>query len=370
MNQALEGVLSRLGLRLDSCVPQKELYEARKAAAVPSLTFLLLLITSATIATLGLISNSTAVVIGAMIVAPLMDPILSLSCGIAMGDRRLIARSISLIFLGVGLVILTSFLVTNILGTNFVQSEVYARTMPNLIDLGIAIAAAIAGSYCAVRSRLSSTIAGVAVAVALVPPLCVTGIGLSLGGQAVAMFGRGVVAGLSNRISEGSFLLFLVNLIGIAFAAVIVFLLHGYGSIMRSGKSLLVAFALIGLIALPLSGPLRDFRLAHSLRTEFEFQKQQKINDLQGEGVDGMLWSYVRIVYSNFHINNNSGRLDLVLNVPRSLNKATLLDPLYDSVKDHARQLGLDDFDLDVNVITSDVFRYDDYKIEPTTPSS
>ena len=72
----------------------------------------------------------------------------------------------------------------------------------------IAIAAAVAGSFSMTRKQLSNSIAGVAIAVALVPPLYVSGIGLTLGSEMVAVFGRGTVAGLTNQIAEGSFLLF------------------------------------------------------------------------------------------------------------------------------------------------------------------
>ena len=74
------------------------------------------------------------------------------------------------------------------------------------------------------RKQLSNSIAGVAIAVALVPPLCVSGIGLTLGSEMVAVFGRGTVAGLTNQIAEGSFLLFLANLIGITVTSLVVFL--------------------------------------------------------------------------------------------------------------------------------------------------
>ena len=86
---------------LESRVPRTELYEARIASSKPSLGFFILLISSAVIATLGLISNSTAVVIGAMIVAPLMDPILSLAFGLAVSDGRLIRRSAVTVGFGV-----------------------------------------------------------------------------------------------------------------------------------------------------------------------------------------------------------------------------------------------------------------------------
>ena len=91
-----------------------------------------------------------------------------------------------------------------------------------MIDLGIAIAAAVAGSFSMTRKQLSNSIAGVAIAVALVPPLCVSGIGLTLGSEMVAVFGRGMVAGLTNQIAEGSFLLFLANLIGITVTSLVV----------------------------------------------------------------------------------------------------------------------------------------------------
>ena len=165
----------------------------------------MLLISSAVIATLGLISNSTAVVIGAMIVAPLMDPILSLAFGLAVIDGQLIRRSAVTVTLGVIAVVSTSAILSLLLGIGHVQSEITARTSPNLIDLGIAVAAAVAGSFSMTRERLSNSIAGVAIAVAPVPPLCVSGIGLTLGEDVVAVFGRRTVAGLTNQIAEGPF---------------------------------------------------------------------------------------------------------------------------------------------------------------------
>ena len=132
------------------------------------------------IASLGLISNSTAVVIGAMIVAPLMDPILSLAFGLAVSDGKLIRRSAVTIGFGVLAVIGTAALISLGLGISHVQSEIT---------------------------------------------------GLTLGSEMVAVFGRGTVAGLTNQIAEGSFLLFLANLIGITVTSLVVFLLQRYGSL-------------------------------------------------------------------------------------------------------------------------------------------
>ena len=113
-----------------------------------------------------------------MIVAPLMDTILSLAFGLAVSDGKLIRRSAVTIGFGVRAVIGTAALISLGLGISHVQSEITGRTSPNLIDLGIAIAAAVAGSFSMTRKQLSNSIAGVAIAVALVPPLCVSGIGL------------------------------------------------------------------------------------------------------------------------------------------------------------------------------------------------
>ena len=160
-------------LNLETQIPRNDLYKSRIASSRPTLGFFLLLICSAVIATLGLISNSTAVVIGAMIVAPLMDPILSLAFGLSIADNRLVKRSAITVIIGVLTVIGTATLLGWILDASEVNREIYSRTAPNLIDLGIAVAAAIAGSFTLTRDRLSNSIAGVAIAVALVPPLCV-----------------------------------------------------------------------------------------------------------------------------------------------------------------------------------------------------
>ena len=145
-------VLNRLSgqwqVNLQTRVSRTELYEKRIASSRPSLGFFVLLISSAVIATLGLISNSTAVVIGAMIIAPLMDPILSLAFGFAVSDDQLIRRSCVTVLFGVSTVIVTGALISACLDVTHVQSEILGRTTPNLIDLAIAVAAAVALCRC------------------------------------------------------------------------------------------------------------------------------------------------------------------------------------------------------------------------------
>ena len=133
----------------------------------------------------------------------------------------MIRRSAVTIGFGVLAVIGTAALISLGLGISHVQSEITGRTSPNLIDLGIAIAAAVAGSFSMTRKQLSNSIAGVAV------------------------FGRGTVAGLTNQIAEGSFLLFLANLIGITVTSLVVFLVQRYGSFRTCWRNLVVWLGLL-----------------------------------------------------------------------------------------------------------------------------
>ncbi len=358
LGDAFAQISGQWTLNLESRVPRIQLYEKRIASSKPSLGFFVLLISSSVIATLGLISNSTAVVIGAMIVAPLMDPILSLAFGISVADGRLMRRSFVTVTLGVVGVIATSALISMALGVTHIQSEITARTSPNLIDLGIAIAAAIAGSFSMTRERLSNSIAGVAIAVALVPPLCVSGIGLTMGSEVVAVFGRGTVAGLTNQITEGSFLLFLANLIGITVASLLVFLLQQYGSISRCWRNLLIWFGLLGVLCIPLSSALHDFSVRQHLDAEFRRFKSGQTSDFDIIKGNPVLWSKVRILYSNVRVVDNEATLDLVLNAPENALTTSVLDEVFKRIKSRAAEIDLDDIDVNISVIPNRVFRY------------
>jgi len=353
-------------VNLETKVPRVELYETRIASSKPSLGFFVLLISSAVIATLGLISNSTAVVIGAMIVSPLMDSILSLAFGLAVSDGQLIRRSAVTVTLGVTAVVSTSAIISLLLGIGHVQSEITARRSPNLIDLGIAVAAAVAGSFSMTRERLSNSIAGVAIAVALVPPLCVSGIGLTLGDDVVAVFGRGTVAGLTNQIAEGSFLLFLANLIGIAVASLVVFLLQQYGSVGRCWRNLVLWLGLLGLLCIPLSSSLHDFSVRQELDAEFGRIKAGQIKRLKMAQKNPRLWTRVRLMYSSVRVAENKASVDLVLNAPEDLLNQASIDTMQRNMLERSKALGLEDLDLNVSVIPNRVYRFN---IDPPAPS-
>ena len=355
LGQLLGSLSGHWAVHLESRVPRTELYEARIASSKPSLGFFILLISSAVIATLGLISNSTAVVIGAMIVAPLMDPILSLSFGLAVSDGRLIRRSAVTVGFGVLAVVGTASLISWGLGVSYVQLQITGRTSPNLIDLGIAIAAAVAGSFSMTRKQLSNSIAGVAIAVALVPPLCVSGIGLTLGSEMVAVFGRGTVAGLTNQIAEGSFLLFLANLIGITVTSLVVFLVQRYGSFRTCWRNLVVWLGLLGLLSMPLSSALHDFSVRQQMDAVFAHVEAGRLKRIAIAQGNPRLWSRVRLTYSNVSVVDNKATLDLVLNAPEDFLNQSVMNSLNQQMFSRAKEFGVDDLGMNISVIPNRV---------------
>lgn len=187
--------------------------------ATSSFDFFLLVVLSCSIATLGLITNSPAVIIGAMLVAPLMSPIIGIGMSSITGDSLLARNSATALLRGATLAVLLSSLMT-VVNANLpfvvlqeLPGEVLARTHPSPIDLVIALAGGLAAAYALTRPNISAALPGVAIATALMPPLCTVGIGVALT--------RWDVAG-------GALLLFITNAITIAFAAALVFFLRGF----------------------------------------------------------------------------------------------------------------------------------------------
>ena len=200
-------------------------------SSAPRPAYYVLIVLSTLIASYGLLSNSTATVIGAMIVAPLMGPILGIALGTVMAHSRMFRRSFIAESTGVVLVVLTGMFVAAVAGPeyiDFMSSEIAGRTRPTLFDFAIGLAAGLAGAYCTVHPGLQASVAGVAIAVALVPPLAVTGIA-----------GAGWVSGeVSFSPVFGSFMLFFTNLLTIELAAAIVFLGTGFRESQANPKAL------------------------------------------------------------------------------------------------------------------------------------
>lgn len=220
-------------------------------SAVPSLNFYILLFLSGVISTLGLLANSAATIIGAMIVAPLMGPILAIAYAMVAGNRRLLKRSSFTLVTGVALTIGTAILLAYFIGLKTLGSEVLGRTRPTLIDLGIAVAAGSVGAFAKSRKGVADALPGVAIAVALVPPLSVIGVGIAVGSQSV---------------STGASLLFLTNLIGIIFSGALVFLWQRYGSLSKAGGGLAVSILMLALLGFPLGLSLQNLIIKEQIR--------------------------------------------------------------------------------------------------------
>lgn len=245
-------------IQRESPIPAGDLLLLMRKNAMPSFGFFLMLALSGVIATLGLIQDSAPAIIGAMIIAPLMAPIVSAAYGIACTDRPLVTLSLITILCGTLLVVAIAYLAVEIVGLRIAGTEILARASPSSLDLGVALAAGCAGAFAQTRPSIASSIAGVAIAVALVPPLATTGIGLSLGQKATSATGLslgefGLYSG-GDDIAAGAFLLFLTNLIGIVMVAALVFVAQRYGNWRRA----LVVVAIIGVASLLLAPALNQ----------------------------------------------------------------------------------------------------------------
>ncbi len=215
----------------------KELFLILRGDAKTNSTYLVLMVLSTLLAVFGLFANSTAVIIGAMLVAPLMIPIVSVSMGLLRGDNNIIRDSLIKIGVGVILALFASSLLASLLPSFEITSEMLSRVNPTLLDLGIAILSGIAAAYSKSFKEISQNLAGVAIAVALVPPLAVAGIGLGYGELGIFL---------------GAFLLFFTNLVGIIIAAILTFQLLGFSSVVKSKKSVGFIFVLLMAISYPL----------------------------------------------------------------------------------------------------------------------
>ncbi|NEQ23599.1 MAG: DUF389 domain-containing protein [Microcoleus sp. SIO2G3] len=199
--------------------------------------FLILIIGSCAIATFGLLSNSAAVIIGAMIVAPLMLPIRGLAFGALSGNLVLFRKGAIALTVGTLLAVAIAYSIGRVVQFADYGSEVWARSQPTLLDLGVAIAAGGISGYAKVEPKISGSLAGTAIAVALMPPVCVIGLGL---------------AQMNVSLSQGATLLYVTNLLGIALSCMVAFLLAGYATLHRARRALILALALTAVLILPL----------------------------------------------------------------------------------------------------------------------
>jgi len=218
-DQRLRGGRFQQWLRLDPKYKPQICSQVYDSAEFTSLNYWLEIVFSAGIATFGLVLNSPAVIIGAMLISPLMGPIMATGLSLAVGDLYLSIKAVGNLVASIALAIGLSALFVWLLPFHSATSEILARTNPNLLDLGIALFSGLAGSVAVSRSGGAggvTTLPGVAIAVALMPPLCTMGFGLG--------------SGANMRVMGGAGLLFLTNLVAIVASAFAVFLLIGMNS--------------------------------------------------------------------------------------------------------------------------------------------
>jgi uncharacterized hydrophobic protein (TIGR00271 family) len=283
----------------------------------PDFDFFLLTLLSSVIATLGLLINSPATIIGAMLVAPLMSPIIGLGMGSIRGDDKLLKDAASALIRGALLSVLVSLLLTlwNIympfidLRANALPGEVMARTQPSPIDLGIALAGGLAAAFALATPNISAALPGVAIATALMPPLCTVGIGLA--------FARWDVAG-------GGFLLFITNGVTIAFAGMLVFVTLGFsprtvenaGRMGRIPRSLLITAVVTALLLGPLTYLSVQFVRDASAAREQATQRDS-VEEIIAEEVARV--NSAELVEWTRADENNILNLDITIRTPSSL---------------------------------------------------
>ena len=212
--------------------------------------FWALLTLAAVIASAGIVTDSTATVIGAMIVAPLMTPILGRVLSITTSDGANLARCLGLVVAGAAAVVAVGYVVGLTVSYDIVSatsSQVAGRISPRFIDLVAALATGAVGAFALVRSDVSDTLPGVAIAISLVPPLAVVGITLEAGATSEA---------------AGALLLFLTNVAAILLSGIVVMALYRARSAagradsrsMRDRASVLLVVVFVLVIAVPLAG--------------------------------------------------------------------------------------------------------------------
>lgn len=207
------------------------------------------IILSSLIATFGLIQNSVAVIIGAMLIAPLLRPIQAMAFAMANGRSGLFWKCFKILFLSFALGIFIAFLVSRFLPFVTENSEILARTSPNLIDLLVAVSSAMIALLAFAYKRLYASVAGVAMATALMPPIAVIGIEIFLGNFTEAW---------------GGFLLFFTNLSSILIVGAFMFIFYGFNpheeNTKRTVRSLFVLGTILIVLWMTLSSSLNQIR--------------------------------------------------------------------------------------------------------------
>lgn len=251
----------------------QELFKILRENSKTTAPFIVMMILSSLIATFGLFANSSPVIIGAMILAPVISPIVAFSMGMVRYDVNLLKKGIITILFGTVVSLLFSAGVSLIIPLKIITTEMNDRLSPTLLDMGIAIASGIAAAYAHAKEGIAKSLAGVAIAVALVPPLAVAGVGLGW---------------MDWEVFSGAILLYLTNLSGIIMFAGLTFLILGFAPFKRAKKGLVYTFIIIALVMVPLSLSF------NRINKEAQITRQ-----LEGANFEGVILRDVKVRYGS-----------------------------------------------------------------------
>ncbi|AWK74952.1 TIGR00341 family protein [Rhodococcus oxybenzonivorans] len=242
--------------------------------------FWVMLTLSAVIAVAGVVGDSTATVIGAMIVAPLSTPILGVGLGITTGSGRLIAQSLLYVAAGIVLVVVLGVVFAQVLPnpTNVLSnSQVLGRTSPTLMDLAAALATGLVGAIAIARKDVGDVLPGVAIAISLVPPLAVVGVCLGSG---------------SPSLAAGAFVLFASNVVAMVITSTAVLVAAGYAGEVDSvtGSHRRRAYTLLTVVLLVVAIPMVVNSLSSVWARQINTAAEQWLAGTPGAEVTDVTW--------------------------------------------------------------------------------
>ena len=255
-------------------VDQAAVIEKRRLECRMSARYLFMCAMSGGIAILGLLLSSPAVVIGAMLLSPLMDPIIGLGFALAVGDYRWLRLSARSLLWGSLMAVILCAVIVWLSPLQSITPEIASRTRPNLFDLMVALFSALAGAYAMIRGR-EGTIVGVAIATALMPPLAVVGFGM---------------ATFNWPVFSGALVLFVTNLITIALIAALMARLYGFRTTLSQRQTvvqnvlIIVAFvALMIPLGLSLTQIANEASGARAVRAEIldAFDPRSRLSEVE-----------------------------------------------------------------------------------------
>ncbi|MBN5149513.1 DUF389 domain-containing protein [Stenotrophomonas maltophilia] len=304
----------------------------------PSPRFTFMAVMSCGIAILGLLQSSGAVVIGAMLISPLMGPIVQLGFSLCVVDFRMMGRALLALIVGMALALLTAMCIVWLSPLREATSEILARTQPTLFDLLVALLSGLAGGY-AVITRKGEAIVGVAIATALMPPLAVVAFGLATGDM---------------RVAGGAIFLFMTNLLAIALSVTLIAKWYGFGmenSPRHTAWQAGVIATTFILLALPLGLALREIgqqtwaaNQARAVVTRYLGDRRASIEQMSVVRAEHRyVIDVVALVpaYINNAQGNLEGRLSARLAAPVSLRVRQTLEANEDGLRNRADIDGL-----------------------------